>query len=264
MEQHNIKKKLEERRIAPSEDSWNTLEAMLDTNDHKPRRKYFWHYAISACVLLLLGLLFFMNPENEIIPESQTIVNEEPQKVIDDDAKQQTNKNEKIAVVPTVAKNDARQEKVEQVIAKKEAVVAKDKKPTESLKVKVIYNEEKAVAKVSEQKLKSEVKLVVEEKPVVAQVIKDDIIKTEIKSAVAEVTAKKVAEITDEELDKLLKEGQFALDSLKMFTEFEYTVNADNLLDEVEYDLDRSFKEKVFEIIKKQFKKDNTSVVNRN
>jgi hypothetical protein len=64
----------------------------------------------------------------------------------------------------------------------------------------------------------------------------------------------------DTEIDALLSEAQLQMDSDKI----KRSVNANSLLQDVEADLEQSFRDKVFESIKTNFKKVRTAVVDRN
>ena len=83
-----------------------------------------------------------------------------------------------------------------------------------------------------------------------------------VKERLSEESPEALANVTDAEIEALLllaeaeleeEPGQYA----------SQTINPDDLLNEVEYELEQSFRDKVFEVIKDGFSKAKTAVANR-
>ena len=70
--------------------------------------------------------------------------------------------------------------------------------------------------------------------------------------------------LTDAEIDSLLNNAQQEIANQKIFDEQTNTVNAMALLENVEQDLDRTFRDKVFEKLKDSYKNIRTAYANRN
>ena len=86
-----------------------------------------------------------------------------------------------------------------------------------------------------------------------------------LKASVAALSANEKIAITDEEIDQLLKEAQQSLIKLDVQKDLDITTfaTADELLEEVELELDKSFKQKVFDLIKSNIKKSRTVIADR-
>src|SRR5699024_5463834 len=77
----------------------------------------------------------------------------------------------------------------------------------------------------------------------------------DLNTAIASIVEKAKAqsathEVTDQEIETLLREAQFKIRAEKALKDSRNTVNADVLLQEVEMELDKSLKERVFDAIK--------------
>ncbi|MEH6408423.1 MAG: hypothetical protein V7767_14190, partial [Leeuwenhoekiella sp.] len=72
------------------------------------------------------------------------------------------------------------------------------------------------------------------------------------------------AQVTDAEIDALLKKAQEDIFKERMYNDQTNTVNANALLMEVESELDQSFREKVFDALKDGFLKAREAIVDRN
>lgn len=82
MEQNKLEKefrnKLNQRKINPSENSWDRLDAMLTTKEEKTKTRYGWIY-IAASILgfAFLGTFFFSEKESSVENQKSTIVMQE-------------------------------------------------------------------------------------------------------------------------------------------------------------------------------------------
>ena len=75
--ENEFRKKLNQREITPSENSWDRLDAMLTVaKDKKPIRSYGWIYiAASIVVFAFLGTLFFtQNTQNTTIESNEVVI----------------------------------------------------------------------------------------------------------------------------------------------------------------------------------------------
>jgi hypothetical protein len=69
--------------------------------------------------------------------------------------------------------------------------------------------------------------------------------------------------VSDEEIDSLLKQAQREILKQQIYDETTRTVNADNLLQDVEMELEQSFRDKVFEALKSSYSSVKTAVAER-
>ena len=88
--------------------------------------------------------------------------------------------------------------------------------------------------------------------------------KTQLEEAIAMVVSEKAKrDLTDAEVDDLLLEAASRLTRQQTF-EDSGSVNASVLLADVETELDQSFRQKVFELLKEGFKEASYAFTNRN
>ncbi|TRZ44373.1 hypothetical protein [Robertkochia solimangrovi] len=241
MEQHNSDKKirevLESRKVSPSSESWGKLSEMLDTAEESPKKKTFPWIRIAAAVIVLLGAgtLWMINSGGEAV------------------------------VVPVVHQE-----------AKPESVVPELTTPVK--KLTEVPVPESSVAATPAGKAVEPLKRVVERKSVIAEgnpeifETQEAIAETRIQetftaeelaiaSAAESIRQKQMeGEVTDAEIDALLLEAQRKLYGDTIIKNNK--VDAMALLDEVEFELDRSFKDKVFEALRKGYQKVKTAVAN--
>ncbi|WP_046758945.1 hypothetical protein [Kordia jejudonensis] len=263
MKSHNIKDILEERRMDVSENSWEQLASQLDANDKKKTRRNIYPYA--ACLALLIGLATFIIGKNIGEKESQTIANTEkeiqieeavktPKQPIYKDAIDSKTSNEVIVVQEELPKKEAT--KTPKRIATKAPILLKEEKET-------AVALQKEIQKPVVDKNKIESKIVV---PIITQ--KEIVVAAndDIKASIIELSIAEKITITDAEIDQLMKEATASLSELDIKKDDDTMrfATADELLNEVENELDTSFRQKVFEIIKKNFKKGKTLLADRN
>jgi uncharacterized protein YacL (UPF0231 family) len=245
--EENIKDKLENRTIQPSKEAWNTLQDRLDasTNNEKPRPIFWIGLAASIVGILFVVSQFFNDSQiNQSTPE--IVVNPE---VIN-----------KKSINPVV---------VEEIENKKDGTTKTQFKENTELnpKVKPVKKEQ------IQRELKTEIALNNKNS------IKEDTIKTprlnteklsfenqKIQDVVAQIQSLKDnnVTVTDADLELLLQKAQNEIKANKLYNEQTGIVDASLLLQDVEADLDRSFRDKVFKTLKENFNFITTAVANRN
>jgi len=261
MKSHDIKDILEERTIEVSENSWEKLASQLDMNDQNKKRKGFYPYA--ACLALLFSFIIFMIAKKDISQETSIVNSEETIKL----------DTESITPSPIILKEEISDELF------KEALVASEESmlPQQTKTIVKAQKEEASISNQQKEKLEVELKkevqnaVAVNEKIIVPKVIetisaqKEVIIdpNKDLRASIAALSATENVAITDEEINELLKEAQQSFDKLDVKETVDLTAfaTADELLNEVEYELDMSFKRKVFELIKRNVQKTRTVVV---
>lgn len=240
LEKH-IKDKLEERQIAPSPEAWEKIASQLSTAPQK-RKRTWYPLAIAASFLgiVLVAYLFFTaesakemqpqvvegNQRIEYVEEIQgesTIVQEEPIKEQDGWVEN---------ALPPQHKGESN-DAVEDVLSSEERELALQTPKTP------INNE-------LEQPTDQLIALKVEE--VVAQV---------------EFLEHQKQEVSDAEVDSLLRRAQRQILTDKLFTQ-SGSVDAMSLLAEVEDELDESFRDQIFDALKDGYLKLRTAVADRN
>ena len=247
--EENIKEKLDKRTLQPSSESWNKLSGRLDSSDSKPTKKVYWWLGIAASIV---GILFITNqfinnqPTQIITPEivntpevieegsNNAIINKDIEKVI-------PNVNESIANTEVRETLLLQQNNLDAESSNKEEVVIAqtNQAPIRTLEKDIPTDTILKTLTFEEQKIQD----------VVAQI---DLLKQENK------------EITDAAIDALLFEAQKEITLDKLIHKQTGMVDADLLLQDVEAEVDQSFRSKVFEALQRSYNSVKTAVANRN
>lgn len=244
--EENIKTKLEKRELEPSQDAWNSLANRLDAHEAKKPSKIVWWFGIAASIVgvLLVTNLFFTKT---IIEASAPVLVESPNNTeqlinINETTEPNTQYNEtKLVEAPlqNIEKEDTPKRSRQQIIINKESVT----------ETKVVQTNTSGNIPTNEE-LKSN-SLLEKQGPY---------------DAVAQIQEINPVEqvVTDSEIESLLKRAQQELTAKSLKNENTKTVDANSLLQDVESDLDQSFRDKVFETLKTSYKKVKTAVAERN
>ncbi|GAB5475830.1 MAG: hypothetical protein Mars2KO_39290 [Maribacter sp.] len=237
----HIKKELENREIQPSSDAWLKLSDRLDdTSAEQPRKKGYLWYAVAACFigLIVLSTIFFKGTAPVSEPAIQVV----------EDA---TKSGEE---VEDFSKDTTPHPPVEVVINEEAPKQKVERKPT--IEKKEILETENANTQLADSSEKVEVPL---SDP------SEEIIKTKLMEVLAQVDAleQNQEQITDAEVDSLLRKAQEELLTGPLFRN-DQSVDAMALLSEVENELDKSFRDQIFESLKSGFLKVRTAVADRN
>ncbi len=247
----NIREKLDDRTLQPSAEAWNQLSKRLDGQEKKGSYKTIWLVGIAASVVgVLLFVSQFLNDKSaqEIIPqvvdtpEAETIMEQESKTVI---ANEDINKN--IETIKTPEKPQLKN--VESSVATiKDNIVSEDN---------VIIRENVAPELKGEANNKIAVvpeKLTFEEETIQHVVAKIKMLQDQDNHK----------EVTDEAIEALLLQAQNEITLQKLYKENSKVVDADLLLQDVEAELDQSFRTKVFETLKASYSTVKTAVAQRN
>ncbi|MBP0903105.1 hypothetical protein ACFSKN_14115 [Mariniflexile gromovii] len=239
---NNIKEKLEARSLQPSSHAWKKLSERLDHQDKKQNKKTFWWLGIAASMVGVLFVAFqFFNTE-AVKP-----------KLVDSPTVIQKNENIQVAVDEV--------ETQEKVIKEPENKSNQEKLPQ---KEKLMHHANEHPIAISREN--NSVKA---EKPIQLDKVNEESLTLEeqkIQDVVAKVQVLKSQniEVTDAVIDNLLLEAQKEIRFKRMYNTTTGIVDANMLLQEVEEDLDQSFRSKVFEAIKASYSTVKSAVAQRN
>ncbi|KIO52951.1 hypothetical protein [Flavobacterium hibernum] len=236
MEPNNFEKdfreKLNERKIEPSDKAWDRLDAMLSLAENKKpekKKQNRWLYIAASVVGFLLVGTFFFNQKKEINEPSKIDV------VIKEDAKKDTIEK------PTLSAIDSAKTAV--AISEKE-IVEKSEKEKQSDNVrkqnKPIKNEQKQIAESSVITKNNQEKQSIN-KP----------------TSVAENSKK-------ENVDQLLEAAEKSIVAENSTKQKKVKINADDLLNQVDGELEQSFREKVITKVNKNYQTVKVALANRN
>ncbi len=252
-----IKEKLDQRQIQPSNDAWERLATKLDAVE-SPRKKRLPVYWIAASVigLLILSIVFLLNRDTI---ETQTPMVETETPKVEESAPLKKDVQPTEMQIADVSQED---KEVATPSIDKESI-EQSPRATNSPKTQkeVVIQNREAVATISSEETQQRNKL---EKSVATENFIDQKVQDVV--ATIENLQKENKQITDEEIEALLASAQRSIDSQRIHQKGKdaYAVDAESLLLDVEDELDQSFRNRVFEALKTGFKKVKTSVAERN
>ena len=234
--EENIKDKLEKRTIKPSADAWQTLASRLETKNNKKKSPYYLWLGVAASIVAIMFIAsqLFVNKNNTTI-ETPVIVN--------------TNKE-------TIKKIES-----ENVLHKKDVLTNNvEKESVKELNIKTAKPEKTEVAKLTKQK---EEKTVLPKEVIVNKTSFEDL---KVQQVVAQIQGlkDKGESVTDKDIDALLDQAQKEITLQNIYNETTKTVDANALLQDVESDLQQSFRDKVFNALKSSYNTVKTAVAERN
>lgn len=242
--ENNIREKLENRELKPSPDAWAKLESQLSKKQPK-RKMVLWYYAAASFVgILILSSIFFTGTS---IDENSKLVDED---VIENHIEKQS----EIIPKPSFEERIVLEDADEEIETKKKPskVDTKFISPKQSAVDRQIPKGE-VVAEVSENLpdglseeafIKNENQLLDEKANEVASQIKS--------------LQNNNAEVTVEEVETLLNNARRDIQAKRILQVPK--VDAMALLEEVEWELDKSFRDKVFDALGEGFQKLRTAI----
>jgi hypothetical protein len=251
--ENNIREKLEAREIKPSAEAWKKLEAKLDSAQPK-RKSYVFYYAAASFVglLILASVIFSRNTaemNNQIVEEK--IRQNQP----DEDTEIIPNKRNSKEIVSEEKNTEKINAEEKQQPVKKEIIQTSGKKSAVDKKIEKM----EGIANISNEEMK---KPVVKEHLIISE--EEKRINNKVEEVVASVKKIKESntEVTAGEVEKLLNKARRDLQTQRILNTPK--VDATALLQDVEWELDKSFRDKVFDALGEGFQKVRTAVSERN
>lgn len=241
--EEDIKEKLDQRTLAPSQDAWSRLSKKLD---QQRRPKTWWIYLAAASVVMLLSVAFFFQKEQVPTP----VVVEVDTSPLNKEEVVQPKANEKEVVIQVPQERIA---KKQQVVPNSKVAISsetKEKKIEEVLETMVATEDFPASNALDPSETALALNSIEEAK--IAEIV-----------AQAQQLQAQNNVVTDAEIDSLLASAQTAIARERALDRTQMTT-AEALLLEVEEELDQSFRDKVFEALKEGFVKVKTAVAERN
>ncbi|KAA3625005.1 MAG: hypothetical protein DWP94_02110 [Flavobacterium sp.] len=255
----NIREKLQERELQPSAAAWEKLDARLGNTGRPKKNRTTW-FAIAAGFtgLLILAAIFLNNngiaSGNELVEDSSV---EMPKTGPEDDS------NEFIAVPDDSQGEIASEEiKIDKPVNKETPKIKKNETKKDFLaKVDRTTVNNAVVTNETKKKISEENELKPEQ-----PMTNEDFMQNKVNEVVAEVEnrAKANNTVSPEEIDELLKQAQRQISKQRILNSQSNKVDAAALLEDVEFELERSFRDKVFDALGDGYKKIRTAVAERN
>lgn len=264
----NIREQFENREIKPSEQAWKKLSDQLDQNQGSSKKGIgiWWAIAAGIAGLAILGSLLFngdpAQQNNEIVVEEQPVETPATEEIIDANPVVEQNQQQEVIAVEEdsqkIQESPAKEliDKETPVSATTQTAVAKvpiteqsKESPKDILNTEIDNAVAKTEAVASDEIINGKSALEIK----VAEVV--DIIQQMENSEVA---------VSDEEIIDLLNQAQRELKINSQIDMETLKVDANALLLDVEFDIERSFRDKVFDALGEGYNKIRTAMANRN
>ncbi len=243
-----VKDKVRQREITPSDDAWNRIAEQLPVVEKSGRKPIVW-YSIAASFIgiLIITLYFTQTTTPDLVSPTPVVISEE---------------NDPASITPLV------ESEKEPIVTEEGEAVASQPSTRQNTGQMPSVKVAETVTPVGDKTLEAPV---VPNTAVVENIIPEEAKQQElfIESKVAEVVAEvRLLEqnneaLTEAEVDSLLRRAQNELLKERLF-KTDNTVDAVALLNEVETELDQSFRDQIFDRLKTGFMKVRTALADRN
>lgn len=249
----NLKEKLEQRRLQPSTAAWDKLKNKLETNQAKKSNKTFWRLGIAASFLgvLIVVSVFFNKKEDNTI--EQNIVDIEDTKIPNKSDSNISNELEQEVVLEEPKIDKATLKTIKKASELKAQIQQKQNELIKETSKDVLTQvKTESLNNIKENSIKAEAKLSFED--------------LKLQEVVAKVQELKKANntVSEAEINALLDQAQKEIALHKLYNESTKKVDANALLQDVEADLEQSFRDRAFKAIKSGYNYVKTTVAERN
>lgn len=251
--EEQLKDKLEERSLQPSAESWTKLSERLDAEEKKTKFPWFWWMGIAAAVIITLTVVMqTLGTKNT----EQTLPQIVEQEVKEDYNKTKESNTTEIKTIELASEDNEVEVGSESQDKKSKTEIINYKSATKR-KVDTQLAVEKNIEENSSKDITNSIN---EQKTIIEEAIID---KAAVAEAIKDINTQKT-NVTDREVDSLLKVASKELFKDKLQKEANRTVDAKSLLEDVEDEMGQSFRSKVYEVLKDGYKTVKTAVAQRN
>ena len=249
----NMRDKLEKRTIQPSSEAWSKLASRLEEEKKPDNSKLFWWLGIAASVaLLIFSSIFFFGQEQEQVGTEIVDTNTKPKIEKDDNVIKIEERLTSIEKEDIASETKEKENQIVKVQKEIKDIISQPNKVEESQLAQNVENRSQksrpgtSVVAIAKQETSFEDKKFTD-------------VMAEIKTLDSDGSA-----VTEREIDSLLKAAEKEIARNKIFNEDTQTVDADALLQDVEGELEQSFRTRVFEALKTSYNSVKTAVAERN
>jgi len=239
---NNFEKKfkdtLENRQIKPSPRAWKEVTSQLNVNESQTNRRAIWIGIAAGFIGFLFISLLYFNTEQTAVPQEQIVVHPE---------KPAIQKVDEIDDIIPLKINEKSPSNVEIAIESEAELPTQD--PIHKKEIAVVSGEKKESPHIP---------------PLVVELQPKELVDVQINADFAQNSAQETEIKTNKELEveALLMHAQMELSTAEAAKN--KPIDPRNLLAEVEDDLDKSFRDQIFEKLKTGFVKVKTAVADRN
>ncbi len=251
----NIAEKLKQREIQPTEEAWDKIASRLESQPSGKRSGFPrpWMYAVAAGLLLFIGLYQGLKVD-PVGPDTTDTVPVAVKPNVEIPSSEREERQNTILTDEAVLESSDKDENSTEGVA-----VITEETPAESTPLKPLPMEE-TLSETREETVLAAAPETSQEKAGLERMISD-----QLDAVVAQVDAMESegALVTDAEIDSLLQQAQEAIAQKRMVTS-EGRIDAMALLDQAEFELNRSFREDIFEKLKSGFNKVRLAMAHKN
>ena len=251
--EEQLKDKLEERSLQPSAESWTKLSERLDAEEKKTKFPWFWWMGIAAAVIITLTVVMqTLGPKNT----EQSLPQVVEQEVKDDFNNTEKSNTTEINTIELASENNEVEVGSKGQDKENKTEIINYKSATK----RKVDTQLAVEQNIEENSSKDVVNFKNEQQTIIEEAIID---KAAVAEAIKDINTQKT-NVTDREVDSLLKVASKELFKDKLHKEANRTVDAKSLLEDVEDEMGQSFRSKVYEVLKDGYKTVKTAVAQRN
>ena len=242
----HIKEQMQKREIQPSASAWEKISHQLEPTIEVKNTKFLWYSVAASFIgILIVSILFFQS--NGMTSENDIQIVDAEEETIEDKTNEISTDESDIE---------------EESIVESDAIENSPTQETETFIRNETHKLKNQIASIEEVDTTIDSKV---ERLIGHDDFKEKIIKNKILEIVAFVDSleQNTDALTEAEVDDLLRNAQNELLRDKLFDQ-QGSVDALALLTEVEDELDKSFRNQIFESLKTGFLKVRTAVADRN
>lgn len=251
-----FRKKLEARDAKPKADSWNRLEAQLESAEKTRRTTKKWWPGIAAacaCLLLVFGFLFQSSTDAELVVDHQ-------QKSTQEDSQMQLSSFETASElsesVVRANATDAEENASSHEPLKRSRITVQEMNNSKNSESAWMQQEQAEVLLAKQMKELGLADLLLQED------ISDQVLWQKLDEVLAQASKlqERSGQVSDAEIDALLLLAAEDISSNR--SNQGAAISAEALLHEVEMELEESFRQRVFDLLKQGLDRTRTAVVN--
>ncbi|UAB84601.1 hypothetical protein INR75_00755 [Zunongwangia sp. SCSIO 43204] len=269
----HIKEQLEERRISPSASGWEKLNARLDENENRQKSNKKWWLGIAALLVIAVAVGGFMlksengTIEEQIVDTPSEKTSEEITKPVENSGIPSEEKDNNSAIAAEEVKEEIKEE-----TEKTEPEIIQNQLKKDSKKIIPAHNEI-GIATIDVQEVKTETSEQIvpkidkinpnfinptkTEEDFIAQ--NENLIQTKLEEVIRSLEANSEDSVSDAEVNALLLAAASDLDQ-DYQKEFANPYSAEALLAEAEHEIEKSFRDKIFQLLKEGYSKAKNAV----
>ncbi|MCK8522250.1 hypothetical protein M0D21_11760 [Aquimarina sp. D1M17] len=268
--EEKAKEELDRRELKPSDSAWERLASQLENNSPQKKGNRMLWYSVAAVFIGVVVLTSVFLKGNSVTDEVHPQFVDRTEDFVEKEDDKDAIKNEKENVEIVGGREETQSQNGINVVAANDVVESEQKdikkKPVSDQNITTEYNEVDRIVNANVNDIVVNVE---------AQKVPDTLKQEEVLSVDANMINEKIAdvvaqveqlqknntEVSEEEIDKLLRNAQREITSQNILKT--NTVSASALLQDVENELDETFKHRVFEALKTGFQKVRTAVAER-